>query len=380
MCRNVRDRSAASAVSLTVNSRHHQVRRQRGDQHRDREPAHDPADHEPRSGPPSAGRPRSMPCWTAIGTATRPAVATSASSERAGRARRAAPASSAQPAPQRRQRAVRRPAPVSGQRVVRRQSTARRHPASSGRVVAASASSAAPLGLGPLVGGDQVGVAGHAGQQLGVRAAGDDPAVLEVDHLVGERDGGPPVGHRPGSTRPRRPSRSPARIAASTRGSTRAGRVVEHQQPGPAGQRPGQGEPLPLAAGQRGAALADRVSSPSGSAATNPSAWASRSAAQHRSSSTPARSERRCCRARCRRRRTAPAAPARPCRPAPAAVSSRSVDAVEQRPRRRPGRPAGRPARRSSTCRSRSGRPARPCGRPARRSVTSCSTGAAPSA
>ena len=48
------------------------------------------------------------------------------------------------------------------------------------------------------------------------------------------------------------------------RGVDRAGGVVEHQQPGPADDGAGQREPLPLAAGQRGAALADQGVEPVG--------------------------------------------------------------------------------------------------------------------
>ena len=89
-------------------------------------------------------------------------------------------------------------------------------------------------------------------------AAVDDPAVLEVDHLVGQPDRGLAVGdhdqRRCGAVALGR-ARSASRMRASTSGSTARGGVVEDQQPRPADQRAGQRDPLPLAAGERGAAL-----------------------------------------------------------------------------------------------------------------------------
>ena len=114
------------------------------------------------------------------------------------------------------------------------------------------------FGLGLLVRGDQVGVARHGGQQLARgcrarppgRARGRPPRRRARSWPAGRR--------RPGSTRRRRGRAATARMRRLDPRVDRAGRVVEDQQPRPAGQRAGQGEPLALPAGQRGAALADR--------------------------------------------------------------------------------------------------------------------------
>ena len=90
-------------------------------------------------------------------------------------------------------------------------------------------------------------------------AAVDDPAVLEVDDLVGQRDGGLAVGDDDQA------SASAAVAGAAQRaedprldlGVDRRGGVVEDQQPRPADEGAGQRDPLPLAAGERRAALAE---------------------------------------------------------------------------------------------------------------------------
>ena len=131
-----------------------------------------------------------------------------------------------------------------------------------------------------LVGGDQVGVARVAGQQLGVGALVDDPAVAR-----GRRPRRParswPCGRRP--PRPSPPRRRSRRAGEDPRldlGVDRGGRVVQHQQPRAGG--PARGPARAAAAGRRtGWCRAPRAGcrGPSGSAATKPSAWAVRSAA-----------------------------------------------------------------------------------------------------
>src|SRR5947207_5209664 len=78
-CRNTRVRTAASAVSLTRNSRY--IMRYPAPTATSRTAAVNATTSAtmPRSGPPDARSPRSMPCWIATGTATRPAVMTTAS-------------------------------------------------------------------------------------------------------------------------------------------------------------------------------------------------------------------------------------------------------------------------------------------------------------
>jgi hypothetical protein len=91
-----------------------------------------------------------------------------------------------------------------------------------------------------------------------VGAAGHDASVVEVDHLVGQPDGGLAVGdHHQG-----RLDGVVAHAATQRRqdallhlGVDRRGRVVEDQQPRPAHQRPGQGDALPLATRQGRAPL-----------------------------------------------------------------------------------------------------------------------------
>ena len=107
-----------------------------------------------------------------------------------------------------------------------------------------------------LVGVDQVGVRRAAHQQLGVRPAVDDPAVGEVDDLVGQPDGGLAVGDDDqGGVGAVGGAAQRAQDPGLDLRVDRRGGVVEDQQPRPADQRPGQGDPLPLAARERGAAL-----------------------------------------------------------------------------------------------------------------------------
>ncbi len=84
----------------------------------------------------------------------------------------------------------------------------------------------------------------------------EDPAAIEVDDLVGERDRRPAVGHHDDRRRPLRSAKTcqDRRLDAGVDG--RRG-VVEDEQPRPAHQRARQGQALPLSAGERGAALAD---------------------------------------------------------------------------------------------------------------------------
>ena len=110
--------------------------------------------------------------------------------------------------------------------------------------------------LAVLVGVDQPGVRRAAGQQLGVGAAVDDPAALEVHHLVGQRDRGLAVGDHDQRRVGAPCVAERGEDARLDLGVDRRGGVVEDQQPRPADQRAGQRDPLPLAAGERGAALA----------------------------------------------------------------------------------------------------------------------------
>ncbi len=98
-------------------------------------------------------------------------------------------------------------------------------------------------------------VALAAGRQLGVGAAVDDPPVLEVGHLVGQGDGRLAVGDDDhGRCR---------LLGGAQAGQDRgldgrvhgAGRVVQDEQARAPDDGSGQGDPLPLAAGERRAAL-----------------------------------------------------------------------------------------------------------------------------
>ena len=87
---------------------------------------------------------------------------------------------------------------------------------------------------------DEPLVARAAPEQLGVGAAVDDPAALEVDDLVGERDRRHPVGdHQHG--RPRAGVAQPGQDRLLDRGVDGAGGVVEDQQLRARGPRRGPG-------------------------------------------------------------------------------------------------------------------------------------------
>ena len=93
-------------------------------------------------------------------------------------------------------------------------------------------------------------------QQLVVRAAGGDLAVLEHDDVVGQRDRGEPVGdHERGAAAHRLAQRLLDRLLG--RGVDRGGGVVEHEDARVDHQRPRDRDPLALAAGERQPALAD---------------------------------------------------------------------------------------------------------------------------
>ena len=93
-------------------------------------------------------------------------------------------------------------------------------------------------------------------EQLGLRAARGDAAVVEHHHLVGERDRREAVGDDD-----RRPAAHRLAQALADRGLggrvDRGGGVVEDQDARVDQQRAGDRDALPLAAGQRDAALAD---------------------------------------------------------------------------------------------------------------------------
>src|SRR6266508_3070032 len=161
MWRKVRTRIPASAVSLTVKSRTFMRYAHSTVTASTPSVAATMTAPAPTSAPPGGRSPRSMPCWMATGTTTRPDVAT--------RARASVPA---------------KPVRSSGDMARPRRRVC--------EVLSGIRPFPFPLGLGLLVGGDQVRVAGHGGQQLRMGAPRDDPAVLDVDDLVGERDGGPP--------------------------------------------------------------------------------------------------------------------------------------------------------------------------------------------
>ncbi len=146
------------------------------------------------------------------------------------------------------------------------------------------------------------------------RAAGRGAHAGPWGRLVsrsGSRAGWPSAGSgcRRRATRPSTSSATRSAAARSRRGARRSARscrsgpsagparpwprygcpgrtaIVQHQHFGPADDRPGQGQPLPLPAGQGQALLADPGVEPPGQPATK-SAWARRSAA-HTSSSLP---------------------------------------------------------------------------------------------
>ena len=112
-----------------------------------------------------------------------------------------------------------------------------------------------------LVGADERGVGGD-GEQLLVGAGRGDAAVVEEEHPVGEGDGGHPVGDddRGGG----HPVAQPVEDGPLHGGVDGRGGVVEQQQPRAAQERAGERDPLPLAARQRDAALADHLVEPAG--------------------------------------------------------------------------------------------------------------------
>ena len=280
-----------------------------------------------------------MPCWTAIGTATRPTIATSGQRRACRPARPAAPAR----APGRAAACAR-----STRLAVRRSSTVAR---SSPRPPVRRASSsyavlALPLGLGLLVGGDQVGVARArwpaARSCVPVR---DHPAVLEVDDLVGQRDRGPPVGDHQDrracvADRAARPG-----CAASTRGSTAlvaSSSTSSRGRPASARASVSRCRCPPDSEVPRSPTA---VSSPSGSRADEAVGLGQPQRRPDAGRRRRRRGRARRCRARCRRRRTAPAAPA------PTVAGQRRRRSARARRRRRastragvPGRPAARRA------------------------------------
>ena len=198
----------------------------------------------PTSGPPGPRRPWSRVCCTAIGTTTWPSDATHREEQGAGRCPPAARASTRRRAGWSPGRRCRRRCPSGCRRCAR----------SAGQSVAHVASTSAVL----LVGVDEVGVrrAARRAARRGCR---------------GRRSGRPrgrpprrPARSSPCGRRPRPASAAGRRAAAQgledpglDLGVDRRGGVVEDQQPRPADQRAGQRDPLPLPAGQRGAALAE---------------------------------------------------------------------------------------------------------------------------
>ena len=136
------------------------------------------------------------------------------------------------------------------------------------------------LAGGLLVGVDQPGVGRTPGEQLGVGAAVGDPAAVEVHDLVGEPDGGLAVGDHDQRRRAASLPAGRARMRASTSGSTadvassrisRRGRRTRARASEMRCRWPPESD-VPRSP--------SRVSRPSGSAATKPSACAVRSAAQ----------------------------------------------------------------------------------------------------
>ena len=96
----------------------------------------------------------------------------------------------------------------------------------------------------------------HRADELGVGADVDDPAVVEDGDAVGQRQRRAPVGdEQRGAALRERAQRVVDRLLGG--GVDRGGGVVEHQDPRVGEHRPGQRDPLPLAAGEREPALAD---------------------------------------------------------------------------------------------------------------------------
>ena len=88
-------------------------------------------------------------------------------------------------------------------------------------------------------------------------AVGDDPAVVEQHHPVGQGDGGRAVGDDDRGAAAHHLGEGVADLVLLG-GVDRRGGVVEDQHPGVGEDRPGDGDALALAARQRVAPLADR--------------------------------------------------------------------------------------------------------------------------
>src|SRR3954470_11585799 len=112
------------------------------------------------------------------------------------------------------------------------------------------------LGLQLGVARDQIGVATAARQQLVVRAALDDPAVVEHHDLVGVPDRRQAVGDRDRGPALRQPVERRLHVALGL-GVERAGGLVEDQHRRVAQDRARDRDALLLAAGEAVAALAD---------------------------------------------------------------------------------------------------------------------------
>src|SRR5947207_5379762 len=93
------------------------------------------------------------------------------------------------------------------------------------------------------------------GQELLVRAVGRHLPVHQEQHSVGQRDGRYPVGHH--DERRVDLLSKPAKDLLLHHRVHRGRGVVQDQQPGVPHERPGQGHPLTLPAGERDPALAD---------------------------------------------------------------------------------------------------------------------------
>ena len=103
---------------------------------------------------------------------------------------------------------------------------------------------------------DDLAVELGALEQLLVVAVGDDPAVVEHDDLIGQRDRGEAVGDDEGGAPGHRLVERELDLLLG-RGVDRGGGVVEDQHARVGEQRAGDRQALALAAGERQAALAD---------------------------------------------------------------------------------------------------------------------------
>ena len=115
----------------------------------------------------------------------------------------------------------------------------------------ASASSSNSAGLGQHLGVERCGL-----EQLGVGPVGHDLVLVQQDHPVGQGDGGQPVGDDQGGPALHLDPQSgmDPLLHLDVDG---AGGVVEHHDGRVDQQGPGDGDPLPLAAGEGVAPLAD---------------------------------------------------------------------------------------------------------------------------